>query len=853
MRNWTGIAGLFFGASLAVYSGQANPLFAAGVAGRDGQSNDVKLIDDAKAVASQTNAGTAANAAAVAQNALDPFASASPAPLSDADTTSIPALPSSSSPATSPSVVPLGDSVGGTVAGSGAGQSVSATQVSVSDAGTVEIHVNDANLLEVLRMLSLQSQRNIIASKEVAGTITANLYNVTVREALDAILHANGYAYRERGNFIFVYTTKELIDLDKQARQMNTQVFHLFYTPAVNAANMIKPVLSAEAQVAFTAAAIVGIDQKGTKDTGGNSYASEDTIVVTDYADNLEKVKKILKDVDHRPQQILIEATILRATLSDDNALGVDFSVMGGVKFNQILSTPAQTINNAAGGNLTNAASGAGQGSYGIGQTDFTRQLPPGGLRVGYLTNNISVFVQALESVANTVVLANPKVLALDKQKGEVIIGRKDGYLTSTVTETAKVETIEFLDTGTRLVFRPFIGDDGYVRMEIHPEDSSGGLTSANLPFKVTTEVTSNVMVKDGHTIVIGGLFRESSDSSRGQVPGLGNIPFLGALFRQQRDRTTREEVIILLTPHIIKDDSAYSQLADDAMKKAEEYRVGVRKGMMFFGRERLAETAYQNAQAALNQAEPNRNLALWHLGIATNLNPQFIEAIELKEKLNGKHVTSVDNSTIRTFVTRSMLADNGPLNQRPAVIDVPGRGMPMPGSNPTDVPTSQPAAVIPVMEANPTTQPATPPTTQMVLAEPATRPSTQPVLAEASNGPATRPVTETAKADSSSSATELPSIAGAPATQPVVAEVTANPTSVVTAIADESPDESTDGLSSAARNLAYAALKMANAADDLSRYAGSKSTKARPTRMPTTQRSKPASTITALPMDDAK
>jgi len=95
-----------------------------------------------------------------------------------------------------------------------AGQSVTASQVNVSDNGTVEIHVNDANLVEVLRMLSLQSQRNIIASKEVHGTVTANLYDVTVREALDAILHANGYDYREKGNFIYVYTTKELQDLE---------------------------------------------------------------------------------------------------------------------------------------------------------------------------------------------------------------------------------------------------------------------------------------------------------------------------------------------------------------------------------------------------------------------------------------------------------------------------------------------------------------------------------------------------------------------------------------------------------------------------------------------------------------
>lgn len=124
------------------------------------------------------------------------------------------------------------------------GQSVSKDDVNVSDAGTVEIHVNDASLVEVLRMLSLQSQRNIIASKEVRGTVTANLYDVTIREALDAILSSNGYAYREKGNFIYVYTAKELAEIEKSERKMTTEVFRLYYTPASNALTMIRPVLS---------------------------------------------------------------------------------------------------------------------------------------------------------------------------------------------------------------------------------------------------------------------------------------------------------------------------------------------------------------------------------------------------------------------------------------------------------------------------------------------------------------------------------------------------------------------------------------------------------------------------------
>ena len=569
-----------------------------------------------------------------------------------------------------------------------AGQSVTDTQVQVNDAGSVEIHVNDANLREVLRMLSLQSQRNIIASKEVNGTVTANLYNVTLREAMDAILHSSGFAYREKGNFIYVYTTRELADLEKAARKMETQVFHLYYTPASNAVAMIKPALSTEAQIAFSAAPAAGIDSTGTE-TGGNSHAIEDMIVVTDYTDNLDKVAKIVKEIDCRPQQVLIEATILAATLTDDNALGVDFSAMGGIKFDQILSNPVQGGQNAAAGALTNPKTGAGQTGYGAGNTSFTNQLPPGGLRVGYLTNNISVFVQALESVTNTTVLANPKVLALDKQKGYVHIGRSDGYQTTTVSSTTSTQTVQFLDSGTTLLFRPYVGSDGFIRMEVHPEDSSGGLTSANLPFKSTTEVTTNLMIKDGHTVVIGGLFRDQSTASRGQVPMLGNIPWLGVLFRQQQDKTSREEIIILLTPHIIKDESAYSDMSNKLRKQMEDYRVGVRKGMMISSRERLADAEYQNALDEMHRPNADRNVVMWHLDSATNLNPQFIEAIQLKQQVSGKQVTAADNSTIRSFVSDAILQDTAPANVAPLKPDL--ALPPDPKRNPK--PTTTPAA----------------------------------------------------------------------------------------------------------------------------------------------------------------
>jgi type IV pilus assembly protein PilQ len=562
--------------------------------------------------------------------------------------------------------------------------------------GTVEIHVNDAAIVEVLRMLSAQSQKNIIASKEVKGTVTANLYGVTVKEALEAILVSNGYAFRERGNFVFVYTAKELKEIERNSRVSRTEVFRLFYTPAANAVTMIKPVLSPDAQVSFTTPAVSGISS-GTGDVGGNSHAIEDMMVVTDYTENLEAVRNVLREVDRRPQQILIEATILRAALSEDNALGVDFNLLAGVKLNNIISNGGGQITGANSNTGSNSSTGAG--SIGTGNS-FSSSVP-GGLKLGFVSDNVSVFLSALEGITDTVVMANPKILALNKQKGEVIVGRKDGYLTTTTTDTSTVQTVEFLDTGTRLIFRPFIGDDGYVRMEIHPEDSSGGLTGANLPFKITTEVTSNIMVKDGNTVVIGGLFRESSETARSQVPFLGNIPGAGALFRQQRDRTLREEIIILLTPHVIKDDTAFSQAAETLAADGERLRVGVRRGMMPWGRERLAECAYESAQLELKKPTPDTDKVLWHLNCATNLNPKFLEALKLKERITGRTLSESSNSSMREFVRGQVISDraaNRAMESMPRSVDV------TPATGPTSRPVVEPAVL---QMGAPSTQPA--------------------------------------------------------------------------------------------------------------------------------------------------
>ncbi len=525
-------------------------------------------------------------------------------------------------------------------------------------ADTVDIHVDDARVIDVLRMLAARSQRNIIASRDVAGTVTCTLYDVAVGEALDAILRGGGLAAREEGNFIYVYTQEELAALDEADRVRETRVFRVYHIGPEMASRMIGPALSELAEISFSDATERGMQNDPT-DGGGYGYGGGDLLVVKDFPEHLDAADRLLQKVDARPEQVLVEATILSSTLTENNQFGVDFNLVGGVDFD--------AVNFLNGGQLGGGASVNGGEAvavddeiYGGGTGNNFAGPVNGGLKLGFVSGDVSVFLAALEGVTDTTVLANPKVLAVNKHKGEVLVGRQDGFITTTLTETAATQSVEFLETGTKLVFRPFVSRDGYVRMEIHPEDSAGGVDARGLPSKVTTQVTSNVLVKDGHTIVIGGLFRESTTVGRSQIPVLGNLPLVGAAFRRQADATTREEIIILLTPHIVKDLDRYSELSERELARAELLRVGTRRGMMPWGRERMAQSYYEKAIAELDKPEPNGRPAP---ASTRERGPALEPVVHRGAGAEAKRSQTIiseeaDNSTIRDFVRRAIRED---------------------------------------------------------------------------------------------------------------------------------------------------------------------------------------------------
>ena len=194
--------------------------------------------------------------------------------------------------------------------------------------------------------------------------------------------------------------------------------------------------------------------------------------------------------------------------------------------------------------------------------------------------------------------------------------------------------------------------------MELHPEDSVGFVNAQGLPSEQTTEITTNILIRDGETILIGGLFREVTTDARKQVPFLGGLPVVGSLFRSRSDSTAREEIIILLTVHIVKDQAAYAAASEEEYQRIDRMRVGARQGLMWHGRERIAQGHYHKAMKSAASGDTEK--ALWHANMALHNNPRLVPAALLKEKILQQREWDEDASGQRSFLHQLIAKERG-------------------------------------------------------------------------------------------------------------------------------------------------------------------------------------------------
>jgi type II secretory pathway component GspD/PulD (secretin) len=330
--------------------------------------------------------------------------------------------------------------------------------------------------------------------------------------------------------------------------------------------------------------------------------------------------------MDVPPQQVHIEAMILSVKLDDTMALGVNFALLNG-KDNQLVVSGNGAVLGASTGLPGDSTTIVPQNPF----SDFLADTA--GLKYGFIRGDISAFVSALENLTDTNLIATPQLMVLNKQKAQLIIGDRLSYSTSTFQNNQSIQNVNFVDAGTKLSLRPFVANDGLVRMEIHPERSSAVINRiTGLPDIATTEVTSTVMVRDGTTVVIGGLIEEQVTESQERIPFLGSLPVVGAAFRNKNEQTERRELIILITPRIVQESHAVAE-ADAAKYENERRAQHFQDELAPANRRNLTRNHYNKALLYYERGELGR--ARQHIREAARQNKHDRQVLRLQEQID--------------------------------------------------------------------------------------------------------------------------------------------------------------------------------------------------------------------------
>jgi len=389
---------------------------------------------------------------------------------------------------------------------------------------------------EVFDMLSRKDGTNIILSKGVSGTVSVNLYGVTVKEAIYRVAQAAGFWVEERG--------ADFIILGADYPGVGTQIktFKVQYSDVRQVAEIIAKYVSRQGKV--------------------TPLIGRRLIVVEDVPGFADRIAKLLEELDVPPRQVLIEAKILEVALDDSERLGINWR-------------------NVFGGNATTGT----RGSFGAaGLAEGTAAAPSPGFFFSIIMNDrLEAFFSALATRGRVRTLATPKLLALENQEAKTVIGDSTGYKVTTTINLVTSESVQFLESGVILKVTPSVDERGRVLMRVHPEVSSATL-SAGIPSKKSTEVTTELVCEDGQSVFIGGLIKTGSLREREGVPGAMDAPFLGWLFRSNNQSVTYTETIVLITPYVINDPRQARTFSDEQVRRVEQSSDAILEHRKEFG-----------------------------------------------------------------------------------------------------------------------------------------------------------------------------------------------------------------------------------------------------------------------------
>lgn len=420
----------------------------------------------------------------------------------------------------------------------------------------VDLDLRDADILNVLRLLSDVGKVNIITSDAVTGTVTIRLRNVPWDQALETVLQAKGLGMVRQGNMIRV---APLADLNKErelaiARRKSELQLAPIETRIVPVSYASAEELQARAKDLLSPRGSIAVDER------------TNVMIVRDVAGNLNQIEELVRVLDTQTPQVLIEARIVEATSRYVRDIGIQWG--GDATFGPATGNPTGLAFPASIGIVGGASDqqtptgGLSPFRTSVPNPNFAVNLPAIvgtdqggaiGLTFGSINNtvNLAVRLSAAEASGMLRIISSPRILTLDNREARIAQGT---LIPFSQISAQGVQTI-FQEAKLQLIVKPHVTQDGSVAMhvKINRDEPDFNQTSARGdPTILKREAETDLLVMDGHTAVIGGIFTRNTGRNLDQIPLLGDIPILGVLFQRRRSNDSRSEMVIFLTPRIV-------------------------------------------------------------------------------------------------------------------------------------------------------------------------------------------------------------------------------------------------------------------------------------------------------------
>ena len=455
--------------------------------------------------------------------------------------------------------------------------------------GNVTMDFKDADVHNVLRILSMKSGINIVAGNGVSGPVTIRLTNVPWEQALDVILKTYGYGHERSDNIIRVMLLEDFTEQERLRRELEvqqdllTEVYTLKYLDANDAKKTLEPlitpgrgtvtVLEARGQKGWKFGSAEGALEK--KERSGEDARSK-TLIISDIAPKLEKLRKIIAQIDIMPKQVLIETRIMEVSRDLLKDVGVDWGTgPGGSGTSTVTGLGLQRSNKGdvsrLGGNVLGSQvepSGFGPKATGISGTEPYNM----GLNLLYqkLTGaQFEILLHELEEDVGTNTLSAPRIVTLDNQEATIMVGSKIPITKATVDEDTGAiigASLEFYENvGIQMNVVPQVSANNSINMIVHPSVSSvesnvtvknsGGFTIATYPQIAIREAETQILINSGETVIIGGLLKDVQSKGTFKVPILGDLPIIGRLFQRNTTDVEKIDLLIFITARVLDPD----------------------------------------------------------------------------------------------------------------------------------------------------------------------------------------------------------------------------------------------------------------------------------------------------------